>query len=62
VHCSLDAIPNMQLSEHLVDVFVDRVSRNVEAVGDLSVGQSLSEVAKDFFLPWRQFGQIGFRR
>jgi hypothetical protein len=38
VHCSLDAIANLQLSEHLVDVFVDRVSRNVEAVGDLAVG------------------------
>ncbi len=26
VHCSLDAIPNAQLSKHLVDVFVDRIS------------------------------------
>ena len=26
VHCSLDAIPNVQLSKHLVDVFVDRIS------------------------------------
>src|SRR6266566_3042114 len=46
IHRGLDAIANLQLSEHLVDVLVDGVRGNVEVVRNLAVGQSTQDVAE----------------
>src|SRR6266699_638617 len=54
IHRGLDAIANLQLSEHLVDVLVDGVRGNVEVVRNLAVGQSTQDVAEYLQLPLRQ--------
>jgi hypothetical protein len=52
-HGSLDAISNSQLPEYLLDVLVDSVRGNVEAMRNLAVGESSLEVAKDLVLAQR---------
>jgi hypothetical protein len=41
MHRGLDAVANLELFEHLLDVLVDRVRRNVKAVRNLAIGESL---------------------
>jgi len=51
----LDAIINLELPQHLLDMLVDRVCGHAQSRGDLAVRQPQANLIQDLAFPSRQF-------